>query len=130
MIKKIGVMVIILLVGICIGSFNSPKIEIIKKVKVEVPYLDLTAPDLKHRLEVVAKAIHLTVHDRQEIEDLHKRNKQELEDIKRKNKQELEDLYRQKEYSFLQKEYGKTEQRSEYSRGYEMGYQDAMQKGD
>ncbi len=133
MIRNIVALVTVFLLGTWIGSFNGTivEVEVIKEVEVEIPFLDLTDPDLKRNLEIAANFVGKTFKDKKPIEDLHRRNKQKLEDIKRRDDQKLEDLYRQKEYSFLKREFGvRSEGRTEYSRGYEAGYQDARQEGE
>ena len=143
MIKNITVLVVVFLLGMWIGSFNGTivEVEVIKEVKVNVPYLDLTAPDLKHRLEVVANTLNLTLQDKKSINDLHKRDKQKLEDIRCKDKQALKDAKRKREQELKSIEDRNTRalqdavykmrlsEHAEYSRGYKEGYRDAMQKG-
>jgi hypothetical protein len=77
--KKIIVAVLIFAFGVFIGVQRSRIIEVQVVKKVEVPFLDLTDPELDAKVETILKIKGRTARDINEIEKRHMQNLRTLQ---------------------------------------------------
>lgn len=56
-------------IGVGLGKLNCKVVEVERRVEVNKDYLDLTAPDLQKRLEIVANTLDLTLQSKKEVDE-------------------------------------------------------------
>jgi len=77
--KNVIICVALFLAGMWIGTLKKPETIVVTK---QVEYLDFTAPDLRHRLEVYANALGMTFEDKSEINRIYDDRKDEVEKLR------------------------------------------------